>query len=364
MIVYFLSAFYLLLAFYTLLILLFYRGWGRSKPLKPISSNSITDVSVVITCRNEAQHLPALIHALQAQTDSGFELVWVNDHSVDNTLQLMHDSATLLHKVVVINSDVPGKKRSQALGIRAATGKLIITTDADCIPASGWVQTNREYFEQYKPDLIIGPVKIYAGDSLFQQLQQLEFATLSASAMGATGSNIPFMCNAANMAFPKEAWIQSQHDLKTELVSGDDVFLLHSIKRRGGRIEMLKSVEAMVVTSGVKTLKSFFRQRSRWLAKSHYYSDFQTLFTGTVVGAINLTLALGFIVALLTGFGWIHLLLLYLTKTLADALLLRRVLAFFGIEFKPVMVLLLSFAYPFYVLLAVATTLFRKKDSW
>jgi poly-beta-1,6-N-acetyl-D-glucosamine synthase len=364
MLSYLLPAVYVLLAIYALLILLFYRGWGRNKPLKQLSSDRLTEVSLVITCRNEAAHLPSLIRALQAQTDSDFELVWVNDHSEDQTLQMMHESVSLFKKVSVIDSGARGKKQSQALGIRATTGKLIITTDADCIPASGWVQTIKEFYASYQPDLIIGPVKLFAGENLFQHLQQLEFATLSASAMGAAGSNSPFMCNGANLAFSKEAWLQSQHELRNELSSGDDVFLLHSINRRNGRIEMLKSVEAMVLTSGTKTLKSFFRQRSRWLAKSRYYSDFQTVIIGVVVGVINLTLAFGFFAALITGLGWIPLTLLYLGKTLADALFLRRVLPFFGIEFKPGLVLLLSFAYPFYVLLTALNSLFRNRSSW
>jgi cellulose synthase/poly-beta-1,6-N-acetylglucosamine synthase-like glycosyltransferase len=364
MLSYLLPAVYLLLALYALLIMLFYKGWGRYKPLMKVSSGNKAEVSVVIVCRNEATRLPALIQALLAQTDSDFELVWVNDHSEDETLQLMHESASSLKRVSVIDADVRGKKLSQALGIRAATGKLIVTTDADCIPASGWVQTIREFYAVYQPELIIGPVKLYAGQTFFQHLQQLEFATLSASAMGAAGSNSPFMCNAANLAFSKEAWLQSQHELKHELASGDDVFLLHSIKRRKGRIEMLKSVEAMVLTSGSKTLKSFFRQRTRWLAKSRYYSDAQTILISSVVGIVNLTMALGFFAALISGLGWIPLLLLYLGKTLADALFLRRVLPFFGIEFNPGLVLILSFAYPFYVLLTTASALFRNKQTW
>ncbi len=361
---YLLAAVYLLLAFYALLIFLFYRGWGRNKPLKQYNSERFAEVSVIITCRNEAAHLPALISALQAQTDSDFELVWVNDHSEDCTLQLMNESSSLFTKVTIIDSCERGKKQSQALGIRIAAGKLIITTDADCIPASGWVQSIKEFYTGYQPDLIIGPVKLFSGESLFQHLQQLEFATLSASAMGGAGSNCPFMCNGANLAFTKEAWLQSKHELRLDLSSGDDVFLLHSIKRRNGRIEMLKSVEAMVLTTGTKTLKSFFRQRSRWLAKSYYYTDYQTITISAVVGIINLTLAFGFVAAMLTGMGWIPLLLLYLGKTLADILFLRRVLPFFGIGFQPGLVLLLSFAYPFYVLLTTSISLFRKISSW
>jgi len=360
----FLSAVYLLLAFYSLLILLFYRGWGRNKPLKLENSSGLTELSVVITCRNEAAHLPALISALIAQTDSDFELVWVNDHSADETLQMMQTSVSLLKRVRIVDSTAFGKKQSQALGIRAATGRLIITTDADCVPASGWVQTMKEFYVSYKPDLIIGPVKLFAGDTMFQRLQQLEFASLSASAMGAAAINLPFMCNAANLAFSKEAWMQSQRDLKQELASGDDVFLLHSIKRRNGRIEMLKSVEAMVLTSGKKTLKSFLNQRSRWLAKGRYFTDFHTIFISVVVGCINLIMALGLVVAVFTGFGWIPLIMIYLAKTLADALFLRRVLPFFGIEFNPWQVLILSFAYPFYVLLTAIKSLFRNTSVW
>lgn len=353
-------------AAYCLLICRFYKGWKKIKftTSELASKRSVPDVSIIVCCRNEEKNLPALIHALKSQTDQNFELILVNDHSDDKTLQVMLESQPYFQSVKVLNAVKAGKKSSQRQGVFEASSDFIITTDADCLPASGWVETYKHFLAVSNSDLVIGPVKMFSGTRLFTQLQQLEFATLVASGMGAAGDEMPVLCNAANMCFRKSAWLESMHDLNEDILSGDDVFLLLSVKKRKGRIDVLKSVEAMVVTAYSKTLKGFIIQRRRWLSKLPAYRDFDLIAVGIIVGLTNFALIVSVITSFYNSSIFIWFLIAFLVKLLADALFLNLTLPFFGIKRRADHIVALSVLYPFYMLSAVFAAVIPKHTKW
>lgn len=354
---------------YLSLIVVFIRGWNKTlffdAETTPTQQESAQDKpSVVICCRNEAHHLPALIDALKSQSCKSYELIWVNDHSTDQTQEVLEKSLIHFTDAKIIQSPVPGKKQAQRAGILAAKGDFIITTDADCVPASTWIETMVDFQSQQQADLIIAPVKFYRGKSLFTRIQQLEFATLVGSGMGAAGAGMPVFCNAANMAFTKQAWLDSAGDLHEEVLSGDDVFLLHSIKKRKGKVAVLKSMQAMVVTGYQKTLKSFCRQRLRWASKTPEYKDVDTIVIGLIVAAINLLLPVLAIIAVYNLQIWLLFGVVFLLKLLIDRLFLMTIRPFFQLKITVLHVLLLSLLYPVYVVGVGVFSVFQNRRKW
>lgn len=354
---------------YLSLIVVFIRGWVKTPfydaEITPTQEESAQDKpSVVVCCRNEAHHLPALIEALKSQSCQSFELIWVNDHSTDQTQEVLEKSLIYFADAKIIQSPVPGKKQAQRAGILTAKGEFIITTDADCVPASTWIETMVDFQSQQQADLIIAPVKFYRGKSLFTKLQQLEFATLVGSGMGAAGTGMPVFCNAANMAFRKQAWLDSAGDLHEEVLSGDDVFLLHSIKKRKGKVAVLKSMQAMVLTGYQKTLKSFCRQRLRWASKTPEYKDVDTIVIGMIVAAINLLLPVLAIIAVYNLQIWLLFGVVFLLKLLIDRLFLMTIRPFFQLKITVLHVLLLSLLYPVYVAGVGVFSVIHKRRKW
>ena len=65
-------------------------------------------------------------------------------------------------------------------------------------------------------------------------MQELEFLSLIGSGAGAIGIENPIFCNGANMAYRKDVFLETNNFNNDNTVSGDDVFLLHSIKASGG----------------------------------------------------------------------------------------------------------------------------------
>lgn len=359
------------LILYAFMVMVFLIGWRR------LSVNNTTNagdydtipersqsLSVIVCCKNEAAHLPQLIAALQAQSIKHFEVVWVNDHSTDETPTLMEHSRMILKNVTVIHATGIGKKAALYEGIMAANGQVIVTTDADCIPPSRWLETIERFQQAEQPDLVIGPVRMSSGNDIFSRIQEIEFATLVGSGMGAAAVKRPIFCNAANMAFRKEVWLKHQVDLHPEEISGDDVFLLLASKRSGDKISVLSSNEAIVSTVASSSLQKFIGQRRRWASKTSAYKDADIIITGTIVAAIN-TLILGYAIAAYFNETLLVILLnAVLFKYLVDLIFVSVIAPFFQLRNIVLYSALLSIVYPVYIVGIGAANLLNKKKDW
>jgi len=90
----------------------------------------------VIPVRDGALTLPALLDALDAQTfvRDRFEVVVVDNGSRDGSGALARERG-----VRVVEEPRPNRARARNRGVDAATGPAIAFTDADCVPAPGWL---------------------------------------------------------------------------------------------------------------------------------------------------------------------------------------------------------------------------------
>ncbi len=350
---------------YAILIFVFAKSWDKTA-LFTAEPESVPDpwLSVVVACRNEALQLPSLLLALQNQSIRNFELILVNDNSSDDTSVVMELAKSSFNNITIVDCKGNGKKQALKAGIQVASGELIVTIDADCRPHPEWISTICSFMHRHPTDLLIGPVNTHTPNSFREKLQQLEFVTLVASGAGAAGAGLPIMCNGANLAFTKNAWFESQTDLHEEQISGDDVFLLLSIKKRKGTIRFLKSEKAMVTTAVAPDLKSFVRQRMRWTSKAPAYTDFHLILTALSVFGISVVqLALLFLSFLSVQY-FIGFLTVFCIKLLIDFIFCMKIKDFFSLQLSPQLLLSLSFLYPFYITTVVVLTATSRKKKW
>jgi len=350
---------------YFVLIAVFFIGWRRLNAFVPRGNEQLhTGLSVVVACRNEENHIRQLIGCLAQQSYQNFELILVNDHSKDATKYHIEESQKVFPKIKLVDAIGFGKKNAIKEGILISTNELIVTTDADCLPSYHWLESIVCFSKRYPSDLIICPVKLSWQKGLFSQLQILEFITLIATAAGSAGSGMPVLCNGANLAFTRNSWLRSQEDLHNEHMSGDDMFLLESIKKRGGVIRFIKSESAFVITSQAKTLWKFIKQRRRWASKSPAYTDWQIILTACIVFIFNLLLVV------LVGFSFINpaaiivFLSLFTIKYITDTVFLYSVRKFFQLNNIWFYSLFLSIFYPLYIVLVPVSALVLKPTSW
>jgi len=268
---------------YFIILLGIYKGLRSIKTFK-VASEPGEFVSVVIACRNEEDHLPQLLKTLSDQNYPShlYEVIVVNDNSTDQTYKIA-SSFTGSCSFKTINNNGTGKKKALETGINTATGKLIITTDADCSMGKDWIRTIVSFYEKEKPGLIICPVQLKSSKGFFGKFQELEFLSLQGITAGTANRENGTMCNGANLAFNKEAYLNHSGNLHPEIATGDDIFLLHSFKKDPQvKILWLESLCALVTTESAASLISFLKQRKRWISKSNSYTDRYSILLGIV----------------------------------------------------------------------------------
>ncbi len=94
-------------------------------------------ISVIVPAYNAEATLDACLAALQTQTLSRerYEILVVDDGSIDRTADI-----ACTHNVRLIQQSNSGPALARNRGAREAVGDLLLFTDADCVPASDWME--------------------------------------------------------------------------------------------------------------------------------------------------------------------------------------------------------------------------------
>ncbi len=323
--------------------------WKKSS----VSSGVITApacVSIIVPFRNEASNLAVLIDCLENQLvdKRNLEIIFVNDHSNDGGEKSITNS--LSHKVISLEEN-SGKKAALSEGIHAAKHEWIITIDADVILGPKWLTAIRGAMETFDCDMIILPLFIDDGKTTFEKMQCIEFMSLLGTTAAMATAGMPILCNGANLAFKKSAWIEMSLKRDDDSISsGDDMFLMHALKKNG-KIKWLHNIEAIAVTAASPNFSEFIAQRIRWTTKSLQYKDISTILTGTLVAVINIAL----LTILFLGIVDHKYLLLYgvsfLLKMLVDFTLIKQVAAWTDKKHLLICILPVSLIYPLYAVL-------------
>jgi poly-beta-1,6-N-acetyl-D-glucosamine synthase len=234
-------------------------GWLKLKVFIKNDSSPQIKVSAIVAVRNEEENIKMLLTSLLSQDYPSqlLEIIIVDDHSTDSTLRLIEEfilqkkESQNLKLFSLAEGDGSGKKAAINTGIRGSGGELIVITDADCTAGSSWISTLVSYYTEHHPQMILGPVSMTDGGSFFGKLQALEFMSLISSAAGSCSAGFPILANGANIAFTRQAYDSCRgFSGNVQFPSGDDMFLMMSIKRKFGAksIHFLKSVETIVFT--------------------------------------------------------------------------------------------------------------------
>ncbi len=278
-------------------------GWFISKYYF-ISGNSLsTRVSIIIPARNEEDNIENCLNDIIKQNypKELFEIIVINDESTDNTPEkvrrIINDNKQ--NSIRLLNSEsqntgIAYKKLSLSIGIKESSGDLIITTDADCRFGDNWLSTIVDYYETNNPKMLIGPVCFNNDNTIFTRLQSLEFMSLIGTTAGSANIKLPIMCNGANIAFEKEAFLAvNGYGTDDKYASGDDMFLMIRINDKyPGKVHFIKNSDAIVYTKAKESFREFISQRKRWVSKTKGYKSLSIMITAIVVYLFNLTMLL------------------------------------------------------------------------
>ena len=336
---------------------------GFVKGIKYQSVKAGSDFSIVIAFRNEEERIDDLLISLeksdleQVNLD---EVIFVNDHSLDRTVEKIkrwsnHNKFKV--RIAHLNHDF-GKKKAIHLGINQVLSTYVLTLDAD-------VQFDAKFLLKMSQtlganhSLIIVPV-IEKNGIIFSRIASHALTVLS---VGLASLGFPINVNGAASAFKREEYIRLE-PLKNNfhISSGDDMFILKAfLKSKGSVIKPFLSKGIHVLTDGPKNITEFISRGVRWSTKMkliklplinligisillcNFYVYYFIFFNNPLSAASLIWLSIKFVLDFMT---------LYLSFNLYD----KRGITIFAIP--------MFFIYPLYLLTVLILNLFRIKMNW
>jgi len=100
-------------------------------------------ISVIICTYNRAALLQRALRSLSGQTldKKLFEIIVVDDGSHDNTGEVCEEMRGELPNLTYVSCGTNmGAPKARNRGVEEASGKYLLFTDDDCIPAVNWVE--------------------------------------------------------------------------------------------------------------------------------------------------------------------------------------------------------------------------------
>jgi biofilm PGA synthesis N-glycosyltransferase PgaC len=358
--------FFLIFLLYFMLVIALIVGWKKAvKNGYPPSGKIDNLISVVIPVRNEQAKVASLINDLERQTYSAFEVVFVDDHSDDETNAVVRALIKDDDRFRIIKCFGHGKKKALTEGIEQGKGEIVVTTDADCCVGPDWLSSINQYFQDKKLKMAFGGVRVAEDETLFSNLQAVEFSSLIGTGAATNALNFPSMCNGANLAIRREVVLEvDAYNDNLHIPSGDDEFLLRKVHEKyPDGIRFMAATEVIVSTHPLSDLDEFIQQRIRWAGKWRHHDTMgsKVLAVGILTFQIAFILILPFTIAGLVSPEIF--VLLVLCKLLSESFFLSQITKFLKVNWNWGSFIMLQFLYPIYVVF-IGTSAHFQPFTW
>lgn len=359
--------FLLLMPYFTLILFLCIRLYFPKKYPPEDSIDTDGRLAIVVACKNEEDNLPLLFSSIERQHSMPKEIIFVDDNSTDNTFAILLDFAKKLPNVIVLQSTGNGKKAALIEGVKHCTAKYVLFTDADCILPDEYCLNAKIFLTTHSVDMLLGGVKLhylssdFEGDfsvktdisdfalNPFKAFEILDLGSLQAVSAGSAMMGCPIMCNGANMIVRRDIYLEHISGIRTDIPSGDDMFMLHNIKAANGKIFYLFRPELIISTRGNDNPLSFFTQRKRWIGKLPAYTDKFTVVTATITAVTNIMLTALYIASIFNSGFLLMAAMAYIIKLIVDCIAIIPYLKTINKRNLLYYMPLMSIFYPFYV---------------
>ncbi len=257
---------------YVVHVIKFYFGY------KNFSSNlsyKKRSVSIVVASHNEAANLPTLLTSLvnQKYPSELYEIIIADDGSTDGSEAIIRSYADMgvkLHYIRTTGREtaISPKKNAMNLAIQKAQNEIILTTDADCIVPLTWIESTVQHFTDdvsvvagYSRTLL----KNWSKASLVNKYEHFDFAATYLVLAGGYTLGKSWACIGQNLAYRKTAWEDVGGFEKIQhLITGDDVILMHLMRRAGHKVVFNFDPHSFVYTQPMPSWKELISQRARW----------------------------------------------------------------------------------------------------
>ena len=129
---------------------------------------SIPKVSIIVPVYNTEKYLNECIDNLKNQTLSNIEMIFVDDGSWDNSLNILNDQAQKDRRIKVIHQENQGAALARQTGIDAAKGEYIKFVDSDDILERNACELCYKKAKNNDADIVLHNIYIFTKDCRWQ----------------------------------------------------------------------------------------------------------------------------------------------------------------------------------------------------
>ena len=120
-----------------------------------IDNNSTPVISVIVPFYNAEQHIAHCIESILSQTFKYFELVLVNDGSIDNSAKICYQYSQNDSRINYLEKENGGPGSARNLGIKEAKGEYVYFVDGDDWIEEDLLEVCWNVLKSERPDIII-----------------------------------------------------------------------------------------------------------------------------------------------------------------------------------------------------------------
>lgn len=245
------------------------------KETKDIKNN--IPISVLICAKNEAENLKKFLPYIVNQEHSNFQIVLINDASIDDTLEVMEEYASNYSNIKIVNvvnneAFWANKKYALTLGVKAAKHNYLLFTDADCKPVSkDWITEISSGFNKDKTIVLGYGAYAKIKKSFLNKLIRFETLLTALQYFSYAKIGMPYMGVGRNLAYTKEAFFKANGYMSHMYIrSGDDDLFINQIANKSNT-EICFSKDSFTESIPKTTFKSWIKQKRRHITTAYHY---------------------------------------------------------------------------------------------
>lgn len=353
--------FLVVISIYILQIVFFAIGARKKFPI--VRDEELPHISIIVAARNEEDNILECMRSLDdvIYPSEKLEIIIVNDHSTDKTGYIIESFIQDKPKFKTIvprpgTEKLKGKANAIDNAVELATGKVIVTTDADCSVSPTWAKTIASYYTE-DTGIVCG-YTTQVSDSFFGGMQMMDFIYLLTIAGGAMNFGNPNSCIGNNMSFRRSAYNDSGGYGKIPFSVTEDFKLLMEIfKLKKYKIIYPLDPDAIVTSKPCPDFKTLYEQKKRWGV-----GGLESNFTGYYVMAVGVITHICMILTVL--FFSYQALFLIGVKTFADYFFVVTVCRKLRLKFQLKFFLVFEIYFIIYVIALPVILLASRKVKW
>ena len=257
--------------------LIYFRVGRKEERAAASSQGGAPKVSVVMVTHNEAAYLKEGMPYLLEQDYPNYEVVVVDYMSQDDTkfvLKVCAENYPNL-KPVHFGQDVnmfQGKKYPLSIGIKSATGDIILLTEADSMPRNfSWVSAMARHYTTGRTQIVLGYAGVQQGKGLLNALQQYDNLDDMLSCLGFQMLGMPYSGTGRNLSYRRDFFFQRGSFVSHYVVpeGADDLFVNQNAD--GSNTAACLDPDGFVQTEAARTLRQWrLRRKARRVTRKYY----------------------------------------------------------------------------------------------